>query len=152
MLAATPDGQAMTNSALRGHVFVVDDERLIGEIVSTILSMEGFTTRTFTDPAAALAAFAECAVKPDVLVTDYVMRPLNGMELIQKCRAIHPSVLTLLYSGNVSGHLMDLYAEKPHSFLEKPFHPKKLVRIVRSLIEYRDSCNGAEIPRDKLLA
>jgi two-component system response regulator MtrA len=118
-------------------VFVVDDERLIAEVVGSILTLEGFATQTFTNPATALEAFLGLAKKPDVLVTDFVMQPLNGMELIQRCRKVHPELLTLLYSGNVSGDVMDLYFEKPHSFLEKPFHPKKLVRIVRALVEHR---------------
>jgi DNA-binding NtrC family response regulator len=66
------------------------------------------------------------------------MRPLNGMELIQQCRALYPAILTLLYTGHVSGPITDLYAEKPHAFLEKPFHPKKLLRVIRGMLEARD--------------
>ena len=116
-------------------LYVVDDERLIAEIVEQIFRIEGFKVQVFSDPVEALKAFSETSRKPDVLLTDYVMKPLNGMELMQKCRALHPSLLTVLFSGNVSEKITDLYAQKPNAFVAKPFQPSALVNVVRQLIE-----------------
>jgi len=115
-------------------VFVVDDEPLIGEVVEVFLDKEGFEVSRFSDPEIAWRAFSEASPPPVLLVTDYVMRPFNGMELIQKCRGVHPGLLTLLYSGNVSAHITDHYPEKPHAFLGKPFHPKVLAETVMRLL------------------
>ena len=117
-------------------LYVVDDERLIAEIVEQIFQIEDFKVRVFSDPTEALKAFSESTRKPDVLVTDYVMKPLNGMELMQKCRALHPSLLTVLFSGNVTEKIIDLYAQKPNAFVAKPFQPMALVNVVRHLIEH----------------
>jgi DNA-binding response OmpR family regulator len=116
-------------------LYVVDDERLIAEVVQQIFQMEGFTVKVFSDPIVALSTFSESSRKPDVLLTDYVMKPLNGMELMQKCRAIHPSLVTVLFSGNVTSKITDLYVQKPDAFIAKPFHPITLLRTVQLLLE-----------------
>ena len=69
-----------------------------------------------------------------MLLTDYVMKPLNGMELMQKCRAVEPKLRTVLFSGNVSEKITDLYSQKPDAFVPKPFQPPALVGIVRQLL------------------
>jgi DNA-binding NtrC family response regulator len=116
-------------------LYVVDDERLIAEVVQQAFELEGFQVCAFSDPLAAFNAFCETPRKPDVLLTDYVMKPLNGMELVQKCRAVHPSLLTVLFSGNVTGKITDLYHDKPHVFVAKPFQPAALVQVVRQLLQ-----------------
>jgi len=116
-------------------IYVVDDEVLIAEIVQAILHLEGFKVQLFTNPSEAWRAFSEAEDKPDILVTDYVMHPLNGMELIQKFRSVLPALPSILYSGNASGQITDLYAMKPNAFLPKPFLPETLVRVVRSVLD-----------------
>lgn len=115
-------------------IYVVDDDLLLGQIVETILVMEGFRVRLFDDPAVALTHFQSEVEKPDLLVTDFVMRPYNGMELIQKCRALEPKLRSILYSGNAPAQITDLYAVKPNAFIAKPFLPKNLVRLVESVL------------------
>jgi DNA-binding NtrC family response regulator len=136
-----PEGQIESAGATSrsgvATIFVIDDEYLIADLVKTILELEGFRIQAFTDPAVAFEAFSRSVPKPDMIVTDYVMKPFNGMELMQKCRALDPSILTLLYSGNVSEQITDLYVQKPEAFLEKPFSPQSLVEIVRRLLRER---------------
>jgi DNA-binding NtrC family response regulator len=115
-------------------LYVVDDERLIAEVVQQIFQIEGFKVEVFSDPAEALHAIRDASRKPDVLLTDYVMKPLNGMELVQKCREVHPALLTVLFSGNVTSKITDLYAQKPDAFVQKPFQPAALVQLVRELL------------------
>ena len=120
-------------------LYVVDDERLIAEVVQQIFQLEGYQVEVFSDPLEAFNAFSAAARKPDVLLTDYVMKPINGMELVQKCRTVDPSILTILLSGNVSGKITDLYVQKPNAFVAKPFQPGALVQLVRELLENRPS-------------
>src|SRR6476659_10351777 len=81
-------------------VFIVDDEPMVGEIVSALLTMEGLNTRLFTSPLDALEAFEAAEAKPDLLITDFLMQPFDGMDLMVRCRQTHPNLRTILYSGN----------------------------------------------------
>lgn len=115
-------------------VYVVDDEALIGEVVEVILKLKGFQPKFFIDPEMALQALSNDQPKPDLLLTDFLMTPINGMELIERSKRIHPDLKTILYSGNVGEEIMKYYSVKPDAFMGKPFLPKTLVAIVNSVL------------------
>lgn len=115
-------------------IYVVDDESMIGEVVEVILKLKGFKPKFFTDPSLALAAITNDQPKPDLLLTDFLMSPLNGMELIERAKRVCPTLKTILYSGNVAEEIMHYYSVKPDGFLGKPFLPKNLIAQVRSVL------------------
>jgi DNA-binding NtrC family response regulator len=115
-------------------IYVVDDEPMVGELVATVLEMAGFQIKHFTHPAEALAAFTAANPRPALLMTDFVMPSLNGMELIESCKQTQPSLKTILYSGNVGAEVMQHYSVKPDFFIRKPFHPQNLVETVRLVL------------------
>ncbi len=115
-------------------IYVVDDESMIGEVVEVILKLKGFQPKFFTDPELALQAISSAEAKPDLLLTDFLMSPLNGMELIERCKKVRPDLKTILYSGNVGEEIMQYYSVKPDGFMSKPFLPKTLVSMVKSVL------------------
>jgi DNA-binding NtrC family response regulator len=123
-----------TSQTTRTLIYIVDDEPNIGEVVQEILQREGFDAVYFSNPLNALEELANSSRKPDMLLTDYVMQPINGIELMLKCRALQPGLKTLLFSGNVNGRITDQYNQRPNVFLEKPFQPKNLMQAVRNLL------------------
>lgn len=136
LMLADPASDTEPPRVKRGElVYVVDDEPMIGEIVSSVLTMEGYSTQVFTDPHKAFAAFSQSSARPVLLVTDYVMGPMNGMELIHKCRGLSPELKTILYSGNVSEDITEIYVFKPDAFMEKPFLPRTLLDLVESVLQ-----------------
>ena len=135
MLAQPSGKKEGASTGTDGLIFVVDDEPMIGEIVSSILDLEGYRSAVFTDPRKALEAFTQANPKPELLMTDYVMGSMNGMELIHRCRTLAPRLKTILYSGNVTEDITSIYVFKPDAFLEKPFLPKTLLDLVHSVLE-----------------
>src|SRR3954471_10181375 len=81
----------------KATVFIVDDEPMVGEVVSALLSMEGLNTRLFTSPLDALEAFESAETKPELLITDFMMQPFDGVHLMSRCRESHPNLRTILY-------------------------------------------------------
>lgn len=126
----TPAGEACSEIL----VYVVDDESLIGEVVEVVLKLKGFRPKFFTDPELALESMTHDEEKPVLLLTDFLMSPINGMELIEKAKKILPSLKTILYSGNVGEEMTQYYSVKPDEFLSKPFFPQSLVAIVQSAL------------------
>jgi DNA-binding response OmpR family regulator len=121
-------------TARKATVFIVDDEPMVGEVVSALLSMEGLNTRLFTSPLDALEAFESAEAKPDLLITDFVMQPFDGMDLMVRCRQSHPSLRTILYSGNLDMDAVQLHDAKPDTILSKPFLPRELIQQVHALV------------------
>ena len=115
-------------------VYVVDDEPMVGELVATLLEMAGFQIKLFANPTEAREAFAAAHPRPALLLTNFVMPGLNGMELIENCRRAQPALKTILCSGNVGPEIVQRYQTRSDFFIRKPFHSRNLVATVRLVL------------------
>jgi two-component system, cell cycle sensor histidine kinase and response regulator CckA len=128
-MSATGKG---SNSEL---IYIVDDEALLGQLAETVLTEAGFRTRTFLDPVDALRAVRDEAERPDVLVTDFVMGSMTGIELIEGCKACHPKLRTILLSGTVNETEVSTHDTQPDLFIPKPYRVGAFVKSVIELIK-----------------
>lgn len=107
---------------------------MVGEILAAVLQMEGYKTNLFTDPAEAARYVAEGSIRPDLIVADYAMAPLNGLELIERCREVLPELPSILCSGACEDLLADS-AIRPTAYLSKPFLPREMIKTVRRILD-----------------
>src|SRR3954451_17410176 len=75
------DNQPAKNS--KPLIYVVDDEPMLLELASAILEPQGYQIQVFRDPEVALQTYTAANPRPDLLITDYAMHTMNGMELIE---------------------------------------------------------------------
>lgn len=120
-----------------GLLYVVDDEPMLLELASVILLPLGYEVKTFRNPATALESYTQAQPKPDILITDYAMHTLNGMELLRACRRQRPAQKVLLVSGTVDETIFEKTPEKPDSFLAKPYQARQLVEAVQTLLNQK---------------
>jgi two-component system cell cycle sensor histidine kinase/response regulator CckA len=121
-----------SNAAAPATIFVVDDEPMLLELAEVILKPLGCTVRTFRDPEVALKEFA--TAPPEVVITDYAMGRMTGMDLVRECRRLKPSQKMILVSGTVDGQVFADAPVKPNEFLSKPYQIQELTERVRALI------------------
>jgi two-component system cell cycle sensor histidine kinase/response regulator CckA len=114
-------------------IFVVDDEPMLLEMAVMILEPLHFRVRTFRDPQTALAEFSAANPRPALIVTDYAMHSMSGMDLIRECRRIHPKQKIILLSGTVDESIYTKAEVKPDRFLAKPYQVSDFVTLVQSL-------------------
>jgi len=69
-----------------------------------------------------------------VLVTDYSMGEMNGLDLIRECRQVNPSQKIMLLSGTVDEHVYADATAKPDCFLAKPYQVQDFVKSVQELV------------------
>jgi CheY-like chemotaxis protein len=118
----------------RPLVFAVDDEPMLLELVALVLEPLGYRVRTFRDPATAVRAYSLAKPPPAIIITDYAMHMMNGMDLIRECREINPRQKILLVSGTVDETIYRDSAVKPDAFLAKPYPAKRLAEMVEALV------------------
>jgi CheY-like chemotaxis protein len=116
-------------------IYVVDDEPMLLELASVILQPLGYTVKTFHDATSALEAFKAAKPFPVLVITDYSMHAMNGMDLIKACRQIQPHQKILLISGTVGEDIYRNSNEKPNQFIAKPYHAKQLADAVEALLD-----------------
>jgi CheY-like chemotaxis protein len=116
------------------RIYVVDDSPDVGEMLEVFLSRAGYLTRVFSEPLKALDALQAADPKPELLVTDFRMPGLNGLELIQRCKAIHPALKVISASAYLPEDVLASYPFKPDRILPKPYSSAALIETVRSLL------------------
>ena len=128
-----------TNSLESGQsdgalIYVVDDEPMLLELVSVILEPLGYTIETFREAEAALRAFKAAEPRPALIIMDYAMHAMTGLELVEACRQIRPRQKTLLISGTKGEDVFRDAPVKPDRFLAKPYQAKQLIDAVEALL------------------
>ncbi len=126
---STPQNDRGANAT----IFIVDDEVILLDLAKTILQPLGYEVLTFNDPRRALEAFIKS--KPSLIVTDYAMGDLTGLELMRECRRINPQQKIILVSGTVDERIYSDEKIKPDGFLSKPYQIGDLIQAVRALIK-----------------
>jgi two-component system, response regulator YesN len=117
-----------------GEIYLVDDEPMLLELASVILKPLGCAIRTFRNPEAAIKEYTSAETRPVLLITDYAMPIMNGLELIEACRRVQPSQKTLLLSGTVGPDICAGVVPRLDGYLAKPYQAKQLVETVRALL------------------
>jgi CheY-like chemotaxis protein len=115
-------------------IYVVDDEPMLLELASVILQPLGYAVKTFRDATSALESYTAEKALPSLIITDYSMHAMNGMDLIKACRQLHPRQKIVLISGTVGEDIYRDSPEKPNQFISKPYHSKQLVDVVEGLL------------------
>jgi CheY-like chemotaxis protein len=111
------------------RVSVVDDEPTIGAVVGELLEENGFNVTVFTDPHRALMSARR--QPPHIVVTDFNMPFMSGIELCDRLRKDGVVCGMVLFSGALSTVLPEQLAMLPGiALLDKPSNPGQLVSEV----------------------
>ena len=113
-------------------IFVVDDEQMLLDLAAAILQPLGYNVRTFSDPRVALKEFP--AAKPAVIVTDYAMGEMNGLDLVRECKRVNPKQKMILLSGTVDEKIFAGLPQKPDRFMVKPYPIHEFIETIRALV------------------
>src|SRR5205823_5330816 len=107
------------------RVLVVDDEETIVEFVTMGLEHAGFSVVAAADGRAALAAFEAHA--PDVIVLDWMLPGIDGLQVCRRIRARSDvPILMLTARGDVDDRVEGLEGGAD-DYLPKPFKFKELL-------------------------
>ncbi|GAC1357145.1 MAG: hypothetical protein NVSMB3_03700 [Acidobacteriaceae bacterium] len=111
------------NGQTERHVLVIDDDELSREVLTLLLTGEGFTVDTAGSGEEALEALPTYPSAPGMILMDLQMPGLSGEDLAQRLRALCPPTLRLIAisgSGNtLSGSpTFDAFLLKPFSMDE----------------------------------
>jgi CheY-like chemotaxis protein len=124
----------MTPQGERARVLVVDDEKVIAQLIADMLTGEGYDVDTAPDGVVALARLAER--RYDVVLSDLRMPELDGLGLFREIEARHPEVLRrFMFITGTSEHT-DYHGfidEVRVPVLTKPFDMRELFRLVQEL-------------------
>lgn len=119
-------------------VLVVDDEKVIADTLSIILSRSGFVVQTAYDAESALDLAR--VIPPQLLLSDVMMGPgKDGMQLALELMKLQPDCKVILFSGHAATQaLIEKERLSGHTFtcLAKPLHPAQLLAEICACLGY----------------
>ena len=140
-------GSSQVGTGSRGHLvfgrqrlaLVADDEPLVCQLVCSVLVRSGWRTIEATDGVEALGMSIDEQV--DLLITDYEMPSISGLQLANAVKRRTPEVPILM----ISRYPACFVVARDHGFhfLQKPFNLDELVSVVSLLTEHH--VNGERV-------
>jgi len=110
-------------------ILVADDDVLLRKLLNDLLTFYGYDVAFVSNGKEALARIETDSY--DVLITDYMMPEMNGIELIKKARYIKKSLAIIGMSA--SEEEKGFLAAGANLFIAKPFSPYALKNIIEEI-------------------
>lgn len=118
------------------RILVVDDEIVIRELMTDILSDEGFEVESAPNGKAALAMLTERNHDFVVLFTDIMMPEMNGIELIHEARKLAPTLVPIVMTGYATLETARAAVkEGAYDYVLKPFNLSEIKMAVNNALE-----------------
>jgi CheY-like chemotaxis protein len=115
------------------HILLVENHEVVLRGIHSALRRRGYRVTTAENGADALRKFPD-AQGFDMVVTDVVMHPMDGVAMVQKLREKRPELLVIFLSGYDKVGVDSLSLTRGTRFLAKPFTAEALVQQVTSLL------------------
>jgi DNA-binding NtrC family response regulator len=115
-------------------IAVIDDEADLAYLFKVALSqIDGVQVFAFTDPSLALEHFKANHQNYLVIISDYRMPTMTGMELLSKIKDVNPGVTRILMSAFEIQDELYQECKCVDKFLQKPVLIVELINEVRTL-------------------
>jgi len=112
------------------RILVVDDEKVIREILSDFLTMEGFLVRTVEDGEAAVEELQRRSY--NLVISDLKMPRMGGLELLENINRLSLNVLTVIMTGfGTVETAIEAMKKGAYDYILKPFKVEEVVHIVQ---------------------
>jgi CheY-like chemotaxis protein len=120
------------------RILFVEDEPALAQVGARRLVRLGYQVATETDSLRALEMLRTRPDDFDLLITDFSMPRLNGVQLAQALRDVAPGLAIILITGNVEGLSEEEIASAGIGLvLQKPATVQQLGHAVRTLVASR---------------
>jgi CheY-like chemotaxis protein len=129
----TPERE--TPSGHGERVLLVDDERSLASVGERRLTALGYAVTVSTDPVTALEMFRERPGDFDLVMTDYSMPRMNGLDLARAIHQIRPELPILLSTGFAEEFAQEsLEPSGIRQVLNKPLGIQDLAVALRAIL------------------
>jgi response regulator RpfG family c-di-GMP phosphodiesterase len=124
------------DSEQAARILVVDDEKVIRDILCEFLALEGYLVRSVEDGDAAMQ---ELRMRPyDIVISDLKMPRVSGIALLEKITESNINVLTVIMTGfGTVETAIEAMKKGAYDYVLKPFKVEEVVRIIQRGLDRR---------------
>jgi response regulator RpfG family c-di-GMP phosphodiesterase len=117
-------------------VLIVDDEEMVVTSIRAFLRLDtDYDVRGFTDPEEAVRCLESCLT--DVVIADYVMPRMNGIQFLARAKQLQPEATRVLLTGyaDKQSAIQAINELSLFQYLEKPWDNAALLLVIQSGVE-----------------
>jgi len=128
------------------RILIVDDEQVQRDSLAGFLAKIGYEVHTEDSAQTALAYLYSNPI--DIILSDYKMPYMTGLDLLQEVKTRHPNiVLVLITAYGTVEKAVEAMKAGAWDFLSKPVNLDQLEDLLKGIVKHLKERNTAETPR-----
>jgi two-component system response regulator PilR (NtrC family) len=132
-------------------ILIVDDEQSLREMLEILLTREGYKVATAAGGPEALELFKKNVFR--VVLTDIIMKPMDGLSLLKEIKALRPQTEVIMISGYADQETaIEAMNEGAYDFFPKPFNNKELKQVVKDALSKAEGEPSPSIEKSPFLS
>ena len=121
---------------MSNRILVVDDESIILQLATMVLTSRGFEVLTAQSGQECLDVVKR--EKPDLVLLDYMMPVMDGMTTLCHLRHLHPDTYVIMLTGKGSEQIaVEVMKAGAADYILKPFKNQDLVERIENVLRIR---------------
>lgn len=136
-------------------ILVVDDEKMITEVLSNLIkTMLKCEVVSSNNPVEALGLLKTIHNKVDIIISDFLMPTMNGIEFLKKAKEICPEAILIFLTGyaDKENAIRGINEVGIYQYLQKPWDDEALISVVKNGLEKKEFTKKIEKKNIELLA
>lgn len=116
------------------NILLVDDDNIILKVIYTAFKKSNISCKACYNPATAIEEFSKDTY--DIVITDFQMPRINGIEVLKQVRKVNPDVPVIMICGFVNEYIKKQATNSGvTTYFEKPIDIDKLIKKCKELVE-----------------
>jgi len=133
------------------RILLIDDEKTVSDPLEIILGNLGYSVTTCSDGAVAVDLFAKDPKAFDIVITDYSMPHITGLELAEKIKSIRSDIPVIVHSGYLTRQITEMAASLGvFRLLLKPVNTYQLADAIR--MAFDGPAESVDVQADRINA
>ncbi|HUF36930.1 MAG TPA: response regulator transcription factor [Anaerolineales bacterium] len=118
-------------SQLQARILIIDDDPILCQLLTTLLSMEGMDVEAATSGEAGIEVMYR--MKPDLVLLDIMMPEVDGWEITQRIREVADVPIIIISALSRTEDIVRSLESGADDFINKPFEVEELLARIRAL-------------------
>ncbi|MBN2413228.1 SpoIIE family protein phosphatase [candidate division KSB1 bacterium] len=124
-----------------GHpvIAIIDDEEMVTQTIKAFLSLEtDYSILTFQSPANAIEKLSKA--QPDLVIADFLMPEMNGLEFLAVIKKMYPDVPLILLTGyaDKENAIKGINEVGLYQYIQKPWDNENLKMVIKNGLENKN--------------